>query len=300
VEALVGDRSDEAALARALEGRRFDLTVDLAAYDAPAVEKVFRVRRLALGRYVLISTGQVYLVTTAERTPFRETDSMATLLPEPPAGTPDHREWAYGIGKRRAEQALRALRGSHGVRGTILRLPVLIGEGDTSLRSWAYVERLLDGGPLLLPDGGARPVRFLYAGDVPHALFRWIEHGLPAGPIYNLAQPRIATLRQAIETMAKAAGVTPRFVDASWEEIERAGIARSFSPYGGKWVSVLDPGRAANQWGFSGTPMEEYLPRVTRWMLEHRPATSHPGYAQRALELGLADSLGRSRESVRS
>lgn len=292
VETLIADRRDLGAVIGLLEGRRFDFTVDLAAYDAPDVERLFRVPRLTLGPYVLISTGQVYLVTTARRVPFREEDSAAPLMAEPNAGSTDHREWSYGIGKRRAEGALLALRTSHGVRGTILRLPVLIGEGDGSLRMWAYLERLLDGGPIVLPEGGSSPVRFLYAGDVAALIAAWIAGGAPSAAVYNLAQPEVATLRQAIEIMAHTAQVSPHFVDASWTELSNAGLTRSFSPYAGPWVSLLDPARAAGQLGFLGTRMDDYLPRVVRAALHHRPGTSHPGYAQRAAEIDLAVRLG--------
>lgn len=285
---LIADRRDPDAMRRALEGRRFDFTVDLAAYDAIDVEILFRLPRLTLGPYVMISTGQIYLVTTRGRMPFVEEASEAALSPEPPHGTADHREWSYGTGKRRAEGALLALRVSHGVRGVVLRLPVLMGEGDTSLRLWAYLERILDGGSILLPEGGVSPLRFLHAGDVGHAVVEWAEKGLAPSPIYNLAQPDITTLRATIEMIAAAAGRSPRLVDAPMRELEREGLERSFSPYSGPWVSVLDPARASVEWGFTGTAMERYLPTVVRWHLENRPSGSHSGYLDRALEIDLA------------
>lgn len=289
VELIPVDRRDASALRSALSHRRFDFTADLAAYDAWDVDTLFHIRGLRLGPYVMISTGQVYLVTTSRAMPYREEQSRGMLVSEPQAATADHREWSYGIGKRRAEGALLALR-AYGVRAAILRLPVLVGEGDTSLRLWAYLERLLDGGPLLVPDGGSNPLRFLHPVDVGNTLVRFAERGLPRGPVYNLAQPEVVTLRSTVEAIAAAAGVVPRVVEIAHSEIERAGIARSFSPYSGPWVSVLDPQRAEDEWGFHGTPMSEYLPAVVKWNLEHRPRSSHAGYSQRAREIVLAES----------
>jgi nucleoside-diphosphate-sugar epimerase len=288
VETLRAERRDPASLAGALEGRRFDFTVDFAAYDAVDIERLLLIPYAALGRYVLISTGQVYLVTRCPHTPYREEDSEHPLKPEPPADTPDHREWSYGVGKRRAEGALLSLRASHGVRGVILRPPVIVGEGDHSLRLWAYLERMLDGGPIVLPEGGRQPIRFLHAGDLARVVLRLLESKPPRQAIYNLAQPDVLTLREVLERVARAAGVTPRFTDASWEELADAGIERSFSPYAGPWVSLLDPSRAGAEWGFLGTRMDDHLPGVVSWHLEHRPAASHPGYAQRGLERELA------------
>jgi nucleoside-diphosphate-sugar epimerase len=290
-EALIADRRDAAALARVLEGHRFDFTVDFAAYEAADIEPLLLVPYAALGRYVMISSGQVYLVTQPEAAPYREEDSDRPLKPEPPEGTHDHGNWVYGMGKRRAEGALLSLRSSYGVRGVILRIPVVIGESDPTLRLWAYIERMLDGGPLLLPDGGHRPVRFIFANDLARVVKQLIENRPPREAVYNLAQPEMLPLRDVLTLIARAAGVTPRFVEASWAEIAEAGIDRWFSPFAGSWTSLIDPSRAGAEWGFLGTRMEEYLPGVVRWNLEHRPSESHHGYANRAKETELAARL---------
>jgi nucleoside-diphosphate-sugar epimerase len=290
-ENLVADRKDAAALAGAIEGRRFDFTVDFAAYEASDVERLLLVPYAALGRYAMISTGQVYLVTESAVAPFREEDSDRPLRPEPQAGTHDHGNWVYGTGKRRAEGALLSLRSSHGVRGLILRLPIVLGAHDASLRLWGYLERMLDGGPLVLPDGGRRPVRFLLADDLARMVRQLVETRPPREAVYNLAPPDFLTLRELLERAARAAGVAPRFVDASWDEVFEAGLDRWFSPFASQWVSMLDPSRAGAELGFLGTRMEEYLPGVVRWNLENRPASSHFGYAQRELEVALAARL---------
>lgn len=290
-ESLVADRDDPASLSAALEGRRFDFTVDFTAFDAPDLERLLLVPYAALGRYVMISTGQVYLVTEGATPPYREEDSERPLIPEPEPGTHDHDNWRYGTGKRRAEALLRVLRASHGLRGTILRLPIVQGEGDGSLRLWAYLERLLDGGPLVLPDGGLRPLRHLYAGDVVDAIVRLFEGPAPRERVYNLSPNADLTLRGLLERVAALAGVTPRFVDAPWEEIVAGGLERPFSPYASPWSSRLDPARVGAEFGLVGTRPDDYLPKVVGWHLEHRPAASHPGYAQRALEVELASRL---------
>jgi nucleoside-diphosphate-sugar epimerase len=295
VESLRADRGHADSLAEALAGRRFDVAVDFSAWTAGDIERLMSVTDAALGRYVLISTGQVCLVTAGGPMPFREEDSDHPLIPEPGLGTPDHREWSYGVGKRRAEAVLQGLRLSHGVRGVILRLPVVLGAGDSSLRTWAYLERMLDGGPLLVPEGGRQLVRFLWVQDVARAVVGIVETQ-PSGTIYHLAQPVSVPLAHVLEHMAAVAGVAPRFMDVSYEDLAAAGLDRSCSPYSGPWVSVLDPSRAVAEWGFGGTRLEDYLPQVVRAHLEERPARSHAGYAHRDRERALAS---RTRETVK-
>lgn len=290
-EALIADRREVQSLSAVLEGRRWDFTVDLTAYDAEDIEKLLLVPYSALGRYTMISSGQVYMVTESASFPYREPDSEMRVKPEPDPGTYDHASWSYGVGKRRAESAVTTLRASHGVRAVVLRLPILQGEGDGSLRLWAWMERLLDGGPLLMPDGGARLTRHLWAEDVARALVHLAEGPAPREAIYNLAQPDVVSLRELIERVAMILGVTPSLVDVTLSELEAAGLPPDFVPYAGHWASVLDPSRAAAEWGFTPTRLDEYLPRVVRAHLEHRPAASHPGYAHRERERSLAETL---------
>jgi nucleoside-diphosphate-sugar epimerase len=172
-----------------------------------------------------------------------------------------------------------------------LRLPIVQGEGDVSLRLWAYLERLLDGGPVLLPEGGAELVRFVDARDVGRAVVRLLEDVPPRAAAYNLAQPDVVTLREFLERVATEAGVRPRFVDVSWSEALAAGLEPAFSPYATRWRSLLDPSAAAGEWGFLAARTEAYLPRVVRWHLEHRPSAHHPGYAGRDLEKQVASRV---------
>ncbi len=289
-ERITADRADRESLARVIDGRRFVLTVDFLAWDAGDVECLFGAPRAALGRYILISSGQVYLVTDGAKPPYREADSDRPLMPEPPPGTFDHAQWRYGIGKRRAEAAALALLETHAVRATILRLPIVQGEGDGTLRLWAYLERMLDGGAILLPAGGEQPMGHLHAGDLARALV-CLVHEPARSTVLNLAPRETLPLRELLERIAHAAGVSPRFVAASWDEMRRAGLSPACSPFAGRWSSVLDPARSALELGSAASPISGYLPSVVRWHLEHRPQRSHPGYAERPRELTLAAAL---------
>ena len=291
VELLRGARDDAASLEQALAGRRFDLTVDFLAFDAIDVERLLLLPHAALGRYVMISSGQVYLVARGSTAPYAEDEAEREAIPEPPAETRDHLQWSYGIGKRRAEHVLLGLRGSHGVRAVALRLPIVQGNGDGSLRLWAWLQRMLDGGPVLVPDG-ARLSRHVWAGDVARAVVWLAEHDAPRHTFYNLAQPELVPLRELLERIARAAGLSPVFVDVTYEEMEAAGIDGDAVPWAGRWASVPDPARVINEWHLNPTPLAEYLPDVVRWHLEHRPTASHLGYVYREAEIAFARQRG--------
>ena len=292
---VTADRDDAAAMAAGLGGERFDLIVDLLVFDRGHVEGVFAIPRLEFDRYAFISSGQVYLVGDERHPPYRESESARPLMAEPTAGTRDHREWAYGVGKRNAEAAARELGSRRGVATTALRLPVVQGANDGSRRLWAYLQRLLDGGPLLVPDGGHNPVRFVWSEDVGRALVALLDRppGAVASDAYNLAQPDEPTLRELLERVAAVAGITPAFVPCDEAALTLAGLDHQVSPYSGRWCSRPDPGLAARDLGWVGTPSSTWLPEVVAAHLTptSRSGPAHPGYAHRATELALARTL---------
>jgi nucleoside-diphosphate-sugar epimerase len=294
LRALVADRGDADALAVALAGERFDFTVDFLAFTGADVERLLVVPGLVPGRLAMISSGQVYLVTASPRPPFREEDADAPLMDEPAPDTRDHAEWEYGMGKRFAEAALREGTARRGIPSLALRCPVIQGErdGEGSRRLWAWLERMRDGGPVLLPEDGQQRVRFLHAGDAARALLALATaSSWPGEAALNLAQPDEPTLREFLERVAALAGLAPRFVPVSTHALVAAGLADTCAPWWGRWCSRPDPARAFERLQFRTRTTDDYLPGVVRAHLESPPARSHPGYARRGEELALVGRL---------
>jgi nucleoside-diphosphate-sugar epimerase len=287
VETLLGDRA-VGALPALLKGRAFDATVDFSAYAPEDVEPLLdTVVRAALGHYVFISTGQVYLVREGCPRPAKESDYDGAVMPRPTREA-DGAQWDYGAGKRRCEDLVLRDR----VRATRVRLPMVLGAGDNDRRLESYLWRLLDGGELLLPDGGDAPMRHVYCEDVARALAAMLGDARTYGQAYNLAQDETPTLRAVVEHLAWRVGATPTLVPAPMATMEAAGLAvRGVSPLSTRWMSDLDPSRAKAELGFAHTPLWEYLGRVTAAFLSATPGDRPEGYAGRAAEVALARRL---------
>ncbi len=293
VRALAADRYDPEALGR-LDGERFDLTVDLLAYNAEHVAQLFAVRRFAPGRVVMMSTGQVYLVTDREP-PFRERDFDAPVIAEPEPDTRAWHNWKYGVEKREAERALRRAASERGIEAMALRVPVVQGELDglRTQRLWAWIERILDGGPVLLPEGGEQRLRFAYAGDIAAAIVALSDRPSWEGvSALNVAQPRECTLRSLVERLAACLDRNPEWIDVSGDELDAAGVARDFISYWGRYYSRPDPTMAIERFGLDLQNEDRWLEPVVRAHLHGatRPQRSHEGYAHRAAEIALARS----------
>jgi nucleoside-diphosphate-sugar epimerase len=281
---LVGDR--RADFAHLVSGRRFDAAVDFAAYEQRDVRAA--IESLEAGHYVFISTGQTYLVRAGCPLPARESDYDGPLMPRP-ADPRDHWDWDYGMGKRACEDALQAAWEANGFPGTRVRIPIVNGERDPTRRLEAYLWRLLDGGPVLLPDGGHALLRHVYAGDVVRFLLRILGDEATHGQAYNVCQDEMLPLRELVALLAELMGAQPRLVDVGAAAIEAAGLdVKAVSPFTTRWTSRLDPTRARETLGFRPRPLRDALEVIVRSFVAHLPEAPPDGYAGRAVELRIA------------
>lgn len=263
------DRTDEAQLARALEQVQPDVLLDLACYQPAHIEAAARCFRGA--RYVFVSTG-VY--PNLEGRPAAE-DDFIPLEGEPPA------DLDYMNGKRWCETVLSRMRG---FPWTVIRPPAVFGAADHTLRIAAYIERVADGGPLLVPaESYQRQAGLAWVKDVGYACALASDlRKETTGKAYNVAFDGVS-LRDLIDGIAKALGVPARL-----HPVPFADLPAQASPYGPdprrSAGYVLDRARA--ELGFEPAALEDALAETLAWFRVAHP--SHPGYLNRPEELALA------------
>ncbi len=265
------DRTDEAQLSRALEETQPDVLLDLACYQPDEIATVAKVFKG--GRYVFVSTG-VY--PDLHGKPAREED-FVPLSGEPPARL-DYRE-----GKRWCETVLTR---HPELPWTVVRPPAVFGPADHTLRIAAYIERVADGGPLLVPaetyewQAGLAWVKDIgFACALACDMRKHTEH-----KAYNAAFEGVS-LRDLLEGIARALGVELRLHPWPFKDLPEGA-----SPYG------PDPSRSAGyvleraraDLAFEPSALEDALAETLAWYRVAKP--SHPGYANRKRELELAGS----------
>jgi nucleoside-diphosphate-sugar epimerase len=299
VERLTGDRTTS-DFERLLGGRRFDAVFDFAAYQGSDVERAARLfggsrgdggsGEGGAGHYVFVSTGQVYLVREGCPKPASERDYEGPLRPRPTSDRDrDLGSWEYGVGKRACEDALAAAWAGSRFPGTSIRIPMVNGERDDARRLEVYLWRLLDGGPVIVPDGGDHPVRHVYSGEIARALASICGNPATFGEAYNLCQEEAPSLADLLRMLARILGSSAELVSVPSEAIERAGLdLREVSPFSSRWMSMLDPSKARRDLGFSHEPLESYLGKIVASLLAHPPKDPPEGYARRAEEIALA------------
>jgi nucleoside-diphosphate-sugar epimerase len=263
------DRFDEEELKRTLDSVQPDVLLDLACFTPAEIEVAMRIFKGE--RYVFVSTG-VYPHLNGR--PAREEDFIP--LDGDPPDTLDYLE-----GKRWCETALAR---SRDFPWTVIRPPAVFGPADHTLRIAAYMQRVEDGGPLLVPvESYERQAGLSWVKDIGYAcaLACDLRKDLTR-KAYNAAFEGVS-VRDLIEGIARAMGKPARMHPMPFAELPDGA-----SPYGPdprrSAGYVLD--RARQELGFEPSALEDALAETLAWYRVAHP--SHPGYANRAKELEIA------------
>jgi nucleoside-diphosphate-sugar epimerase len=293
-ESIHADRRDLAALRSALGDREFDVVVDNIAFDAEDVSGLLQVLSGRAGHYLLTSSVAVYADRYVRR-PLREDAADLTL--RVPVDAPDafhpRLGHAYGNGKRQAEQAVR----ESTIPWTVLRPPVVVGADDRTLRVWWFVQRLLDGQPLLIPDWGpGRVFQIAWTHDAARAFQCAAANPAAFGRTYNVAQAEVFTAESWIEAAAQILGVTPCYAHVAEDALEGAGLPGYTLPIAGRPFGhvLLDVSAIRCELGFDPSPEAVWLQDTLAGCAANLPSVSSAGYARRDYEARLARTLLQS------
>ncbi|RXK53017.1 hypothetical protein ESB00_14995 [Oleiharenicola lentus] len=275
VRVLAGERQQVLAGLPAASG--FDLILDFTAYDEPAVSA-------ALGAcpdaaYVLISSTWLTKFNTGLAVD-------APVCGEAPSSLPQVTQ-RYLSGKARAECAVLTAR-DRGRAAAVLRLPIMGGADDHTGRLDFYRRRLVDGGPVLLVNGGTNAANLVWCEDVADAIAgALLRVRLWSAPILDGLPDSGQTVDAVLAALADAEDVTlrSRSAEADWLQAELP----TYLDQEPLWREhAVTPGRA-NLFALSGHrphDLREWLAAVCAGR-PPRPETD----GLRARELALLDAL---------
>lgn len=198
VEKLVGDRNDDLG---ALEGRRWDAVIDNSGYTPDQLRlSVDRLKDMT-DQYLFTSTRAVYYDFSA---PVMDEDA--------PLGPRDiaERDWVgYGPNKVLAE---RVVREGFGDRTLIVRPPVVVGPNDPTDRFTYWVDRIDDGGEVMVQGDPTDPVQFVDVRDLAEFYVNLLEHETRG--VFNTNGP--AAPLSAAEMVYGIRAVTANPVSFTW------------------------------------------------------------------------------------
>jgi 2'-hydroxyisoflavone reductase len=258
------DRSDADAMARVLGDGGYEAVFDFA-YDwekgtpAEQVEMAARSCGDELQRYVFMSSIAAY-------------GGGLDLREDHPLAPDDHPD-PYVRHKAAGERALFRMHLESGLPVTTIRPPFVHGPRQPFYREQFFWDRLRDGRPIILPDGGDTLMQWAFVDDVAEACVRAIEVNEAVGEAFNVAHVERSTQRGFVEALARVAGVEPSFAAVPREAIHAAG-GRLFmgNLYFGEVLdmpphtSVVD--KAERILGLTPTPLDTALRKGYAWYLE--------------------------------
>lgn len=266
------DRADPGRLREVIAEVEPDVVLDCACYQPSEMRDLVNAFRGS--RYVFVSTGSVYPELNgkvADETDFEEL-----------AGAPDAggEPFAYADGKRWCETLLRR----SSLPWTIVRPPAVIGAGDHTLRIAAYVQRVDDAGPVLLPEETIDwPTHLAWVRDIGYGLALACDLRRDvAGTVFNLCWENVS-IRRLVEAIARGMDKKTEIVTLPFEELPPAASPYGPSPRRDRGYSIE---RARAGLGFEPSALEDAIAEVLAWYRAEHP--SHPGYAEREKELVLA------------
>ena len=283
---------------RALLAKNFDVVIDFVMYRRQEAQTALDIFRGQVEHYIVISSGQVYLVREGITRPFHEEDYDGPLMAAPGENSYAYEEWRYGMGKREVEDELAREWRENGFPFTSLRLPMVNSVRDQYHRLYNYYLRLRDGGLILTPETPDYSLNHVYALDVVEAIMRLIETGAGVGQAVNIAQDEHLSLERFLSMMAGMMGVALRLVRCSRDDLEAQGFLPDCSPFSERWMSALDNSRGKALLDLCYTPLSDYLAALLRHYESNNPPPPLT-FRRRRAELAFASSIGRQEHEER-
>lgn len=203
---LKGDvHSDEAALARLLDGQSFDAVVDWIAYTPADVERDIRLLRGRTRQFVFISSASAY----------RKPPAHYIITEETPLDNPF---WQYSRDKIACEQRLMEEYHRSGFPVTIVRPSLTYGPTQIPLcvGSWLHpytvIDRMKRGRDVIVPGDGTSLWVLTWNADFAVGLVGLLGRADAVGEAFHITSDEVLTWNQIYRQAAQAAGVEARLV----------------------------------------------------------------------------------------
>ena len=293
IDHIPGDRNDANDLAMKLANKQFDAVIDNIAFNGQHIENLLAALKGNIGRFILTSTTAVYIGAGPFDQPLREADVKYDLPENPqlatfpkPTGTGMIR---YATGKLAAEKALI----QQGVPYTIIRPHIVMGPEDNSGRLQFYCQRLLDGKPIMLTNGGVQSIQFVFSRDLAGSYLLALQNPNAANQVYTLAGSKTCRLVDWVELVASYLGVQSELVAVPDDVLQSADFS-----YAENWVLrgtlTFDVSKAITDLGFQPATIEILTKIAVDWYKQAIHPDDSPGYAERGKEVKFVEKYRAS------
>lgn len=267
MESIAADISREAEVAKALDGRDFDVVCQFIGFTALDAERDIRLFGGRTRQYIYISSASAYQKPVAD---YRITESTPLVNPY----------WEYSRNKIEAEERLLAAWRRDGFPVTIVRpshtyngsKPPVCVHGQRG--SWQILKRILEEKPVIIPGDGSSLWTLTHSDDFARGFVGLMGNPHAMGHAYHITSGESMTWNQIYETIAQALNRPLHALHVASDF-----LAKHSGPYdfrgellGDKSASVVFDNakiKAAVPGFVCTVPMAEGLRRSVGYMLDH-------------------------------
>lgn len=215
---------------------------------------------------------------------------------KPPEEEKDSPLWTYTMGKTEAEHLLM---NQNDLDYTIIRPPIVLGPNDHTLRGYFYFQRLMDGKPLIITNGGVQSFRIVYSEDLAKGYLLAMNSSRASNEEYNIVQQEIVTLKGLVEAAAKALEIEPNTIDIPHKTMKDAGYEYP-ETYAPMQNFVLDCSKAEEHLGYSSTEFGTWIGKTVRWYRDKYDGPDSAGYDARDKEIEFAEKYSQAIAALES
>lgn len=299
LEHVHGDRSSAASLESAVQGRTFDAAYDMIAYGAEHSSVAVEALQGHVGRFVHCSTISVYMVSDEATCPISEDQHDLPLMrhwPRNPFGM------GYGVDKRESERVLWDAHGDD-FPITVLRPTFVCGPEDKTARDSFWIQRILDGGPLLVPGSGDHAFQQIYVDDAARVFADVLKHDATVGEAYNVAGEDIYALNEYIRRLAELLEHDVELVSVEQELFDSLPLSTDprgdVFPFNTRRTAVFSLDKLKRHTSYESTRFDDWMRKTINWYLGNFERDSF-GYRRRREELDVVEKVRAGMSNLRN
>ena len=265
IQVIRGDIRDEVRADELLGNLTFDAAADFIAFDAPDLERDYRLFRARTSQFLYISSASAYQTPPADPVITESTPLFNPL-------------WEYSRRKIAGEDYLMRRYREDGFPVTIVRpshtysdrsMPVAL-HGRKG--SWQVLQRMLDGKEVIIPGDGTSLWTLTHSEDFARAFLGLIGNPRAIGNAFHITSDESLTWNQIYHCIGRALGVPVHAVHIPSDALAKANPEYQGTLLGDKSNSVLFDNSKIKRIvpGFTASiPFAEGARRAARFLLAH-------------------------------
>lgn len=288
IKIFYGDRNDKGILRGITSAKKYDAVYDMIAYEPADSINAFEAFKGIIGRFIHCSTVSVYMISNEVQCPITEDKYNGEIMPyfaRNPFGMD------YGIKKRECENYLWNVHDEKLFPVTTIRPPYVCGPGDPAKRDFFWIERIMDGGPLLVPCSGHFATQTVFVDDLARAFADLLEYPGTIGNSFNVASEEIFSLNDYLIKLSALLKKEIGIVHMDQNVFDKLPISFSNSgdvfTFNTRRTAVFSIDKIKSATNFSSTPFDVWMPRTIDWFLNSYNGNS-VGYEKRMDEIKIA------------